>query len=322
MLPDLIDIFAARTRLAPYLTPTPLERASGLGAHTWLKLENANKTHSFKVRGALNALRALDPSARARGVVTASSGNHAQGIAYAAQALGIHADILMSVNASPKKMAGVRRWGVKPILFGATYDDAENEALRRARDEGLTYISPYNNALVIAGQGTIAMEIIDVLPDVRRVIVPVGGGGLISGVALAIKTIQPAARVIGVSPAASPDMLNTITGMAHPLSFETLADALPGAIETGSITLDLTRRYVDDLVLVSEDAIAHAMHWMIAHAGWLAEGGGVVGLAALLSGVLPMDADPGATVIVISGGNVDSTVITRVLNNAHGYSSK
>lgn len=308
---ELADITMARYRLASYLAPTPLEAAVDLGADVWLKLENANRTHSFKVRGALNALLALPEDMRARGVVTASSGNHAQGIAYAASLLGIEARILMPVYTAKRKVAGVKRYGAQAILFSDNYGEIEREALRIERDEGLTYISAYNHPQVIAGQGTIGLEIADVLPGVERVIVPVGGGGLISGVAIALKSANPAVEVIGVNAAVSPDMYNFFYAADEPLSHESLADALPGEIEPGSITFDLARRYIDQIVLVSEAEIAGAMRWMITQQGWLAEGGGMVGVAALQSGAV---APGGVTVAVISGGNVDVETVARVLD--------
>jgi threonine dehydratase len=311
----LTDILAARARLAPYLTPTPVEPAPGLGARAWLKLENCNRTHSFKVRGALNAMLALSAEARARGIVTASSGNHAQGIAYAAALLGVHARIYMSKRAAPRKIAGGQRHGgdlAQAVLFGESYDEAEHEARRVEREEGLTYISPYNDPLVVAGNGTVGLEIYDALPLVRRVIVPVGGGGLISGIAVALKSHDPTIEVIGVNPAVSPDMYNYFNHAALPINKPTLADALPGEIERESITRGLVQRYVDQLVVVEESAIAAAIRWMIAEPGWLAEGGGVVGVAALQSGaVAPLDDE--VTCVVISGGNVGVETLKSVL---------
>jgi threonine dehydratase len=306
----LAEIALARYRLAPYLQPTPLEAAPDLGADVWLKLENTNRTHSFKVRGALNALLSLPEDVRGRGVVTASSGNHAQGIAYAAWLLGIEARILMPVYTAKRKVAGVRRYGAQAILFSDDYGEIEREALRIQRDEGLRYISAYNHPDVIAGQGTIGLEILDALPGIERVIVPVGGGGLIGGVAIALKSLKPSVEVIGVNAAVSPDMYNFFYNANEPLSHESLADALPGEIEPGSITFELARHYVDRIVLVSEDAIAGAMRWMLGQQGWLAEGGGLVGAAALQSGVV---APGGVTAVVISGGNVDVETIARVL---------
>lgn len=299
----------AQERLKPYLLPTPLEPAPDL-PNVWLKLENANRTHSFKVRGALNAMLSLSPDERARGVVTASSGNHAQGIAYAAHLLDTKARVLMPENVAKRKAAGVRRWGADAVLYGDSYDETEIEARRVERDEGLTYISPYNDARVIAGAGTVGLEIAAALPDLARVIVPVGGGGLISGIGTVIKTLKPSAQVIGVNPAASPDMYNVFYRANLPTSHDTLADALPGDVEAGSITRDLVRTYVDSIVLVSEDAIADAMRWMLGEAGWLVEGGGAVGVAALLSRVIELI--DGATAIVVSGGNVDLDVLRRI----------
>lgn len=309
----LADIEAARSRLAPYLAPTPLEEAPALGKNIWLKLENANKTHAFKIRGALNAMLSLDDAARARGIVTASSGNHAQGIACAAYLLGAKARIVMSRHASPRKMAGVRQWGGEVIPFGDSYGDAEGEARRLEREHGYTYISPYNDPVVVAGQGTIGLEILDVLPQVERVIVPIGGGGLISGIALALKSLRPRTRVIGVNPAETPTMYNQFYKTDLPDADESIADALPGKIEQDSITLDLTSRHVDNIVLVDENAIVDAMRWLLLDAGWLVEGGGAVGIAALQSGVIPNDGKQ--TCVVISGGNVDAAVIRRVVQS-------
>jgi len=310
---QLADVALARYRLSQYLQSTPLEAAPNLGTNVWLKLENSNKTHSFKVRGALNALLALSTEARAGGVVTASSGNHAQGIAYAAHLLGIEARVLMPVFTAKRKVAGVQRYGAQAILYSDDMGETEREALRIARDEELTYISAYNHPQVVAGQGTIGLEIIDALPTVERVIVPVGGGGLIAGIALALKSLKPSVEIIGVNAAVSPDMYNFFYNAAEPLSHKTLADALPGEIEPGSITFDLARQYVDRIVCVTEAEIAAALRWMVADQGWLAEGGGVVGIAALQSGVV---APAGVTAIVISGGNIDADVLAQVLDKA------
>jgi threonine dehydratase len=308
---QLEQITQARERLRPYLPPTPLEEALFLPEGVWLKLENANKTHSFKARGALNAILALPEEKRARGVIAASSGNHAQGVAYAADLLGIRACIVMPEYVARRKAAGVRRYGAEAILHGETYDEAEAEARRLEEQHGMTYISAYNDADVIAGGGTVGLEIYDSLPDVQRVIVPVGGGGLISGIGLALKNLKPSIEIIGVNALASPDMYNFFYQLEHPLSHETLADALPGSIEAGSITLDLVQQVADRLVLVSEEDIARAMQWIVFEQGWIAEGAGVVGVAALQNGSIEPE---GTTAVVISGGNVDGDVLRRVLD--------
>ncbi|MBI1278401.1 MAG: pyridoxal-phosphate dependent enzyme [Anaerolineaceae bacterium] len=306
------DIFAARERLKQYLHPTPFEYMPQIGPNVWLKLENANLTHSFKIRGALNAMLLLDEAARARGIVTASSGNHAQGVAYAARLLNLPAKILMPMHTPKRKVNNVRRFGAEAVLFGTNYDETELEGRRLERDEGLTFVSPYNDAHVIAGAGTIGLEIVDELPDVERVIVPASGCGLISGVGLAIKNHSPAIEVVGVNAFHAPALYNWLNGIQLPQIWETLAEALSGEIEVGSITFELSKQVVDRCELVTEEQIANAMHWMMVNAGWIVEGGGSVGVAALLSGVIPLD--DRKTVVVISGGNVDEATLRRVLN--------
>ncbi len=311
MTVTLAEIVLARFRLAPYLQRTPLEEAPGLGARVALKLENCNQTHSFKVRGALNALLALDEAARARGIVAASSGNHAQGVAYAAHLLGMEARIVMPRGTAQRKLAGVARYGALAVLHGDLYDDAEHEARRLERELGLTYVSPYNDPQVVAGAGTVGLEIVEQRPDVERVIVPVGGGGLVSGVAVAVKSLKPSVEVIGVNASAGPALYNAFYDTDYADDYDTLADALPGEIEAGSITLGLARAYVDRVVLVSEAAIADAMRWIVRVQGWMVEGGGAVGIAALLCGALPDDGL--STAVVVSGANVDGDKLARVL---------
>lgn len=305
------DVHLAQNRLSAYLRPTPLEQAPGLGESIWLKLENANRTHSFKARGALNALLALTPEQRGRGIITASSGNHAQGLAYAAHLLNAHARILMPGHTPRRKVEGARRYGAEVVLFGSSYDEAEAEARRLERAEGWTFVSAYNDPRVVAGGGTVALEILDDLPDVARVVVPAGGSGLISGIGLALKAHNPAIEVIGVCSVCTPALYNFIHGGSLPQIYDTLAEALSGEIEVGSITFDLTRRVVDRVLLVEEAAIAQAMRWLALDAGWIIEGGGAVGVAALQSGLLPADDRP--TAIVLTGGNVDPETLQRVL---------
>jgi threonine dehydratase len=310
----LDDVLRARDRIRPYIPPTPVEEANALPGGIWLKLENANRTHSFKVRGALNAMLALTDEARARGVIAASTGNHAQGVANAARILGVRARIAMPENAARRKVNGVRRLGAETILIGESFDEAEEEARRIERDEGLAYISPYNDADVIAGAGTVGLEILEAVARVRRVIVPIGGGGLMSGIATVMKARDASIEVIGVNAAVSPEMYNLLYSLDHPSGGPSLADALPGRIEAGSITVDIISKLVDRIVLSTEDDIARAMRYMAFEQGWIAEGGGVVGIAALLNGAVPPAApDDGATVVVISGGNVDGDTLRRAL---------
>jgi threonine dehydratase len=305
------DILEAQTRISPYVTPTIIEPAIELGENVSLKLENLNQTHSFKIRGALNALLSLDEASRKRGVVTASSGNHAQGIAYAASLLGIRARVLMPPHTPKRKVAGVQRYGAEAVLYGQNYDDVELEARRLEREQGYVFISPYNDPMVIAGAGTVGLEIVAAMPEVERVIVCVGGGGLISGVAIAVKALKPTAEVIGVCAVGSPAMYNHFHGTHLPQDYNTLAQALSGEIEEASITLDITRQWVDDVVLVGETQIAMGVRWLLYEQGWVVEGGGAVGAAAMLSGVLSADARP--TVIIISGGNIASNDLHSIL---------
>ena len=310
---ELADVALARYRIAPHLTPTPLEKIPGLGESIWLKLENTNKTHSFKVRGALNALLALDKKALRKGIVACSSGNHAHGLAYAAYLLGTKAQILMPEHTPRRKVEGVKRYGSEAVITGDNYDEAEEEARRLESREGFTFVSPYNNAHVVAGAGTIGLEIFDSLPEIERVLVPVSGGGLISGVALTLKALKPQIEIIGVCAESAPTMFNLFYDSAYPQVWDTLAEALSGDIEANSITINLAQRFVDEIVLVSEQAIADAMRWLLFDCGWVVEGGGAVGIAALQSGVV--EVDNRSTVVVISGGNVDEETLRQVLNN-------
>ena len=304
------DIIRAGRRLAPHLLPTPLEAAPELGERIWLKLENANKTHSFKIRGALNAILSLSQDERSRGIIAASSGNHAGAVAFAAQLAGASAQILMPKTTPKKKVDNVRRFGAEALLFGDNYDETEAEALRRVGAGG-TWISPYNDARVIAGAGTIGVEILQQLPDVQRVLVPVSGGGLIAGVATAVKELNPAIEVIGVNAEAAPAMYNAFHNADLPQVWDTLADALSGEIEAGSITLPICQHYLDDMVLVSEERMAAAMRFMLGTQGWVVEGGGAVAVAAVMHDVVPPDGK--TTALVVSGGNVDLSVLRTVL---------
>ena len=311
-LVSLGEIVRAEQRLRPHLPPTPLESAPGLGTDSWLKLENANRTHSFKIRGALNALLAMSDAERQQGIIAASSGNHAAAVSCAAALTGCRATILMPVTTPQKKIDNVRGYGAEAVLHGDNYDETEAEALRRSHNEGV-WLSPYNDRQVIAGAGAIGLEIIAQLPAVERVVVPVSGGGLIAGVATAVKHMRPDIEVIGVNAESAPAMFNALKGDSKPQAWDTLAEALSGDIEAGSITLPICRRCVDDIVLVSEARIAAAMTFMLAR-GWVVEGGGAVAVAALLSGAIPDDGR--ATVAVVSGGNVDLATLRRVLSVA------
>jgi threonine dehydratase len=219
------DIQHAQNRLKAYLAPTPLEPSPELGEHIFLKLENANQTHSFKIRGALNAILALSPQARERGIVTVSSGNHAQGVSYASHLTHTNALILMPKHTPQKKVRGAQRWGAEVMLVGNNYDETEAEGRRLEKEEGLTFVSPYNDLNVMAGAGTIGLEIAQQLPSVQRVVVCVSGGGLIGGIGTALKHLIPTIEVIGVNAESAPAMYNHIHHTHKPEVWETLAQA-------------------------------------------------------------------------------------------------
>ena len=210
----------------------------------------------------------------------------------------------------------MRRCGARAELFGATYDECEREARRRARAQGLSFLSPYNDAGVIAGAGTIGLELLDELRDLERVLVPVGGGGLIAGIALALRTLRPSLEVIGVCAQSAPAMANVLHGGELPQQWDTLAEALSGEVERDSITIPLVRRYVERIVMVSEDDIAAAMRTLLLEQGQVVEGGGAVTVAALLSGQVEADGRP--TALVVSGGNVDEATLRRILGQPGG----
>ena len=310
-LPTLADIQDAAARLRPLLHPSPLEAALALGSGRYLKLESALPTHSFKIRGALNAMMLQESTAKARGVVSASSGNHAQALAYAAGRVGAAVRLYMASYTTAGKQEAVRRLGATVIAEAADFDAAESQARADSEENGALYISAYNDFGVISGAGTAGLELLEQLPELARVVVPTSGGGLLGGIALAVRSRRPEIEVIGVNARSCPAMYNELKGTDLPHIDGTLADALVGSIEDGSYTLPLARRYVDDILLVSEAEIAAAIRWLCFEGGWLAEGGAVVGLAACLSGQIPDDGVP--TAIVISGGNIDSEQLREII---------
>ncbi|MFQ3647744.1 MAG: threonine/serine dehydratase [Anaerolineae bacterium] len=296
------DIHIAAGRLRAYLPMTPLVPLPELGAQVYAKLEHTQPTRSFKIRGALNALLELEAEQRQRGVIAASSGNHAQALSWAARALGISAVVMMPETTPATKVERSRQWGAEVRVLGANYDETEALARAAAQQEGRVYVSPYNDPHVVAGQGTMGLEICEQLPTVARVVVCAGGGGLVSGVGLALKDANPQVEVIAVCAQSAPALYNHLRGTAHPEVWETLAEALSGDIETGSITLEIAPRVVDEVVMVSEAQIAAAMRHLYQTHGWIVEGGGAVSAAAWMHGLIPADERP--TVLIVSGGNV------------------
>ncbi len=311
----LADIQAAQSRLAGQILPTPVVHSQTLsrlsGRQVFLKLENLQTTGSFKLRGSLNKLKLL-PSAPAAGVVAASAGNHAQGVAYAATLAGRSSTIIMPQWASLSKQLATEGYGGRVVRHGQTLAEALAYAQELAR-EGLTFIHPYDDPQIIAGQGTLGLELVTQLPDLDAVLIPVGGGGLAAGVAVAVKGLRPQARVYGVQTAAVPSAPAALAA-GRPVSVpgaSTLADGI-NVTRLGEHTFPLLRRCLDGLALVSEDQIADAVLLLLERKKVLSEGAGAVPVAALLHQLA--DSDLGQRVVlVISGGNMDIPLLERVV---------
>jgi threonine dehydratase len=315
----LADVLAARERLRGQVYYSPCARSEMLskltGQQVYLKLENLQMTGSFKERGALNRLSLLMKEERARGVVAASAGNHAQGVAHHATRLGVRSIIVMPLATPLVKVTATREFGAEVILHGANYDEAYAEATRICENEGMVFLHPFDDAAVMAGQGTIALEMMEQIPGLEAVIVPIGGGGLIGGMACAIKESNPNIRVIGVQTARLPSMQEAIA--AHgPVTIEaatTIADGI-AVRRAGTFTYPLVEKYVDEIVTVDEDEIASAILVLLEREKTLAEGAGAAALAALLQGKTSLSSLRNMTTgVLVCGGNIDVTLLARII---------
>ena len=291
---------------------TPLTPAPKLGKNLYIKAENLQLTGAFKLRGAYNKIRSLTAEEAARGVIACSAGNHAQGIALSASKLGIPSVICMPAGAPISKVEATKAYGAQVVLVPGVYDDAAREAERLQKEEGYTFAHPFNDPLVIAGQGTIGLEILEQLPEAEQVVVPIGGGGLISGVACAIKQRKPSCRVVGVQALGAPSMyLSLNAGEPTELaSVATIADGI-AVKRPGDLTFALCREYVDEVVTVTEDEIASAILALMEEQKTVAEGAGAASVAACLFG--KVSTEERKTVCLVSGGNVDVTTLSRIL---------
>lgn len=313
----LNNVIEARDRIADGIVHTPcvpaLAFSETVPARLFLKLENLQRTGSFKDRGALNRLLDLTPEQRERGVVTASAGNHAQAVAYHAGRLGIPASVVMPEHTPLIKITNTRRYGARIAQHGATLNDAMVEARRIEQEQGLTLVHPYDDDLVIFGQGTIGLELLEQVPDLTHVIVPIGGGGLISGIATVLKERMPHVRIVGVEADAAASAVASLEAghVVHIETSETIADGI-AVKRIGDRTFPLLEKYVDDIVTVSEEQIAWAVHLLIERQKLVAEGAGAVPLAALVSEKLFLRRNDVA-VMVISGGNIDVNIIQRII---------
>jgi threonine dehydratase len=316
---SLQDILVAQHEIEPYIKSTPLVKSKFLSdlssGNIYMKMENQQVTGAFKVRGVMNRLLHLTSEEKKRGVVTASAGNHGQALALGAQKLGFKAKIIVPTNTPKIKVDGIRRYGAELVLFGATYPESERKAKELAQAEGLLYISPYNDEFIVAGHGTVGLEILSKLPSADAVVVPVGGGGLISGVGLAVKNVKPSTLVIGVQSAAVPIMFESLMlgkiVKAHRHEDITIAEGLSGGVEKGSITFDIVRRYVDEICLVSEECIRHAVYVLWENEKQIVEGSGATSVALLFEN---KDLFVGKTVaLVLTGGNIDDSLFQNLL---------
>ncbi len=313
----LQDIEAAKVRVgeAVYRTPCPkTDHFPQTGcAALYCKLENLQRTGSFKERGALNKMLMMTPEERARGIIAASAGNHAQGVAYHAGRLGIGATIVMPERTPLVKASATRGWGAKVVLSGASFDDAYKEAVKIGDAENRVFVHPFNDPLIMAGQGTIGLELLEQNPYLEMVVVPIGGGGMISGIAVALKELNPRIKVIGVQTSAIPSMKTSIdTGVLTEVGpANTIADGI-AVKRPGTETFGVIQKYVDDIVTVDEEEIANAILLLLEREKSVVEGAGAVPLAALINGKIPQ-AKGKRVCLVLSGGNIDMNVISRII---------
>jgi threonine dehydratase len=318
MTVTLADIYRARTALHGLVQRTPMVASPALsavaGTDVRLKLELMQDTGSFKLRGASNRLAAMTAEERARGVVAVSTGNHGRGVAQAAQKLGMRAAIFMSNLVPANKVEAIRALGAEVHITGRSQDDAEIEAKALAKEEGLVWVPPFDDPRIVAGQGTCGLEILEDAPDADTVLIPVSGGGLAAGIAIAMKAANPAVRIVGISMERGPAMYHSLQAGKPVLvtEEESLADSLGGGIGLdNAVTFDLCRCLIDDLILVSEDEIAEAMRFAYREERLVVEGGGAVGISVLLSGKAGRLGKK--AVCVLSGRNVDMTRFTEIV---------
>lgn len=310
----LAEIEAAAQRIEGAVIRTPAMLSGTLsertGAKVYVKFENLQHTGAYKERGALNKLLLMEPEQRARGVIAASAGNHAQAVAYHARRLGVRAVIVMPRTTPTVKVSQTESHGAEVVLHGEMFDEAYAESRRLAAERGLTFVHPFDDPQVMAGQGTVALELLADAPDIDTLIIPIGGGGLISGIATAAKALKPGIRVIGVQAELYPSMYAAMKGKTLPCAGDTIAEGI--AVKApGRQTADIIRRVVDDIVTVSERDIESAISLLVTAEKTVAEGAGATGLAALLADPAPF---AGRTIgLVVTGGNIDAHLLANVL---------
>ncbi|HTA85503.1 MAG TPA: threonine ammonia-lyase [Silvibacterium sp.] len=312
----LQDVQAAHRRIRGFIYCTPAPHSDELsqmtGQQVFLKLDNLQRTGAFKERGALNKILTLTEDEKQRGVIAASAGNHAQAVAYHATQRSIRARIVMPLMTPLVKVSSTTDFGAEVILHGANYDEACVKAMRLSKEDGLTFLHPFDDDAVIAGQGTIGLELLDQIPGLDAIVVPVGGGGLIGGVACAVKETNPQVRVIGVQTERLPSMLRAAEA-GEPVTVPaeaTIADGI-AVRRAGERTLPLVQRYVDELVTVDEEEIANAILVLLEREKTLAEGAGAVALASLLQHKTSLNGQ--RTAVLVCGGNIDVSLLARII---------
>lgn len=310
-MPTLQMIQEAAVTLRDIARLTPVLPFGRTDSRLFIKAENLQNTGSFKIRGAYNKLSSLTAAEAAKGVIACSAGNHAQGVAFSAMRLGMRAVICMPDYAPEMKVEGTRSYGAQVVLVPGNYDDSAREAARLSTEKGYTFAHPFNDPYVIAGQGTIALELLSQMPQVQQVLVPIGGGGLISGIAIAVKALRPDVKVIGVQTLNVPSMYASIGfGEVETLRDKTtIADGIH-VLTPGSLTFEIVEKYVDDIVTVREEEIEAAIAALLKGPKLVAEGAGATGIAAYMSDRIDTSL---RTIAVVSGGNIDLSVLKRIL---------
>ena len=304
----LRDFQEARARIAPHIKHTPLLTSAQLSARTGydvrLKAEMFQRVGSYKIRGPLNKFALMPDEQKQRGVVCSSAGNHAQGVALAAQIHGIRAVVCMATNATPAKVAATRGYGAEVVLHGSIWDEANEKARELVRTEGLTYVHPFDDEQLIAGQGTLGLEVVQDWPELDAIVVPIGGGGLISGVSMAMKSHRPSVRVIGVESSDGPAMKRSVeSGTLETIDCRTVIDGLR-VRRVGEINFSVVQRFVDEIVALPDRDIFDAMLWVMERCKLVVEGAAAAPVAALLHGLVKLP--PGSRVaVVLSGGNLN-----------------
>lgn len=311
---NLDNFYKARYVLGKVIRKTDLVHAPKINPKSdiYLKPECLQRTGSFKIRGAYYKISQLSEEEKAKGVIACSAGNHAQGVALGATAMGIRSLICLPQGAPISKVEATKRLGAEVRLVPGVYDDAYQEALRLRDEHGYTFIHPFDDEHVIAGQGSIGLELLDQLPDVEAVIVPVGGGGLLSGIAFAIKSLNPSVKIYGVQAAGAASMVRSLHDHKQEClpSVSTIADGI-AVKEPGTLTFETCSQYVDDIVTVSEDEICAAILQLLESEKMVAEGAGAASVAAAMFGKVPIEGKK--TICVVSGGNIDVTILNRVI---------